>query len=90
MVMEYSFMFFFLTQIPNSTEEKKKTVNLTALGIHTNEVDPEGFLNEISTLNNSGITKDEIDEDFIVTEAPTKEEIEDKSYDFFKVLCIWC
>lgn len=82
-------MDFYSNNFLHSTEPKKK-INYTALSIQTNEVDPEGFLNEISSLDTTTFTKDEIDSDFVVTETPTKEELEEKTFDFIKVLCLWC
>lgn len=69
---------------------KNQKLNITALGIETNEVDPVGFLNEISTLDTTALTKEGIDADFRMTEAPIKEETEGKTFDFIKVLCLWC
>lgn len=63
---------------------------MTALAIDTNEVDPEGFLHEISTLDTKAMTREDIDAAFTITEPPTKEETETKTLDFFKVLCLWC
>lgn len=85
------FSFRFNTQNFNSTEEKKEPkLNITALGIQTNYVDPEGFLNEISTLDKTAMTKEGVDADFLITEAPTKEETDEKTLDFIRVLCLWC